>query len=103
MYYLDCIFLLLFLFDMEFQKLFDANLFLRKGKNVIIDKLSTIIGPCIIGSNTEVRPGAYIRGNAIIGKMISAVFIGSKYTAIVFNFPQKDKHKLLIKNQLIFL
>ena len=26
------------LFDMEFQKLFDANLFLRKGKNVIIDK-----------------------------------------------------------------
>lgn len=44
----------------------DSNVWV--GENVIIDKLSTIIGPCIIGSNTEVRPGAYIRGNAIIGK-----------------------------------
>ena len=44
----------------------DSNVWV--GENVIIDKLSTIIGPCIIGSSTEVRPGAYIRGNAIIGK-----------------------------------
>ena len=28
---------------------------------------TTIIGPCIIGKNTEVRPGAFIRGSAIIG------------------------------------
>ena len=27
-----------------------------------------IAGPCIIGENTEVRPGAFIRGNAIVGK-----------------------------------
>ena len=33
----------------------------------ISDK-ATIIGPTIIGANTEVRPGAYIRGNAIIGE-----------------------------------
>lgn len=32
-----------------------------------IDDKATIIGPCIIGRDTEVRPGAYIRGNAIIG------------------------------------
>ena len=37
------------------------------GKNVQIDKLSTIIAPCIIGENTEIRPGAYLRGNVIIG------------------------------------
>ena len=25
-------------------------------------------GPCIIGANTEVRPGAFIRANALVGK-----------------------------------
>ena len=38
------------------------------GSNVEIDKLSTIIAPCIIDENTIRRPGAYIRENAIIGK-----------------------------------
>ena len=38
------------------------------GKNVKIDKLATIISPCIIDDETEIRPGAYIRGNVIIGK-----------------------------------
>lgn len=38
------------------------------GKNVEIDKLATIIAPCIIDEDTIVRPGAYIRGNVIIGK-----------------------------------
>ena len=28
---------------------------------------ATIIGPCIIGRGTEVRPGAFIRGNALVG------------------------------------
>ena len=36
------------------------------GSNVEIDKLSTIIAPCIIDDNTIIRPGTYIRGNAII-------------------------------------
>ncbi len=27
-----------------------------------------IAGPCIIGANTEVRPGAFIRGNALVGE-----------------------------------
>ena len=26
-----------------------------------------IVGPCIIGPETEVRPGAFIRGNALVG------------------------------------
>ena len=26
-----------------------------------------IAGPCIVGPNTEIRPGAFIRGNALIG------------------------------------
>ncbi len=38
------------------------------GKNVKISKNSTIIPPVVIGENTEIRPGAYIRGNVIIGK-----------------------------------
>jgi NDP-sugar pyrophosphorylase family protein len=32
-----------------------------------ISESATIIGPAIIGHNTEVRPGAYIRGSVIIG------------------------------------
>ena len=38
------------------------------GNNVKISKLATIVPPAIIGSNTEIRPGAYIRGNVIIGE-----------------------------------
>lgn len=37
-------------------------------KNVIISEKATIIPPAIIGENTEIRPGAYLRGNVIIGK-----------------------------------
>ena len=33
------------------------------GENVKIDRLATIIPPAIIDSNTEIRPGAYLRGN----------------------------------------
>ncbi len=38
------------------------------GKNVRIDSLSTIVGPCIIDDDTEIRPGAYLRENVIVGK-----------------------------------
>lgn len=36
-------------------------------KLAIISETATIIGPCIIDKNTEIRPSAYIRGNVIIG------------------------------------
>ena len=37
------------------------------GENVSIAEMATIIGPAIIGSNTEIRPGCFIRGNFICG------------------------------------
>ena len=38
------------------------------GENVKIAKTATIEAPAIIGSNTELRPGAFLRGNVIIGE-----------------------------------
>ncbi len=38
------------------------------GKNVKIHSSATIIPPAVIGSGTELRPGAFIRGNVIIGE-----------------------------------
>lgn len=52
--------------DKEKYKEIDKNIWI--GENVKIDKLATIIAPCIIDSNTEIKPGAYLRGNVIIGK-----------------------------------
>ncbi len=37
------------------------------GEGVSIASTATIIPPAIIGANTEVRPGAYLRGNVIVG------------------------------------
>lgn len=52
--------------DKEKYKEIDKNIWI--GEGVKIDKLATIIAPCIIDSNTEIKPGAYLRGNVIIGK-----------------------------------
>lgn len=38
------------------------------GENVSIAETATIIAPAIIGANTEIRPGAYLRGNVIVGE-----------------------------------
>lgn len=38
------------------------------GENVSIHPSAVIVGPAIIGPGTEVRPGAYLRGNVITGK-----------------------------------
>lgn len=37
------------------------------GENVKIAKTATIEAPAIIGKDTELRPGAFLRGNVIIG------------------------------------
>lgn len=37
------------------------------GKGVKISDSATLIAPLVIGDNTEIRPGAYLRGNVIIG------------------------------------
>lgn len=52
--------------DKNYYKEIEDNIWI--GKNVKIDKLSTINPTCIIDDNTEIRAGAYIRGNVIIGK-----------------------------------
>ena len=36
-------------------------------KTAKVSPASNITGPCIIGPETEVRPGAFIRGNALVG------------------------------------
>jgi len=38
------------------------------GRDVTIAKTATIIAPAIIGHGTEIRPGAYLRGNVITGE-----------------------------------
>ena len=38
------------------------------GENVKIYPTATIIPPAIIGSNSEIRPGAFLRGNVICGE-----------------------------------
>ncbi len=38
------------------------------GENVKIARTATIEAPAIIGSNTELRPGAFLRGNVIVGE-----------------------------------
>ena len=35
---------------------------------VTLPHTATIIGPAWIGANTEIRPGAFIRGNVIVGE-----------------------------------
>lgn len=38
------------------------------GRDVTIAKTATVIAPAIIGHGTEIRPGAYLRGNVITGE-----------------------------------
>lgn len=58
----------------ELGKTLSSDEYELRGDNVWIAKsatiapTATIIGPCIIGKGTEVRPGAFIRGKAIVGE-----------------------------------
>lgn len=46
----------------------------QSGENIWIHESAkvspsaSITGPCIIGADTEIRPGAFIRGNALVGE-----------------------------------
>ena len=61
-------------FILEFAKTLSPDEYDYKGDNVWISKTAKIYpnnyiaGPCIIGHETEVRPGAFIRGNALVGE-----------------------------------
>ena len=36
-------------------------------KSATVAATASIAGPCVIGEKTEVRPGAFIRGNVLVG------------------------------------
>ena len=52
----------------------DPELYEKRGEDIWISKSAKIYpnnyiaGPCIIGHKTEVRPGAFIRGSALVGE-----------------------------------
>lgn len=52
----------------------DGELYEKTAENVWISKSAKIYpnnyieGPCVIGHNTEVRPGAFIRGSVLVGE-----------------------------------
>ena len=52
----------------------DPELYEKRGEDIWISKSAKIYpnnyiaGPCIIGHNTEVRPGAFIRGSVLVGE-----------------------------------
>ena len=57
----------------ELGKTLSSEEYEQRGENVWVAKSATvypsayIVGPAIIGPNTEVRHGAFIRGNALVG------------------------------------
>ena len=58
---------------LEIGATLDPELYEKRGEDVWVSKSAKIFpnnyiaGPCIIGHNTEVRPGAFIRGSALVG------------------------------------
>lgn len=60
-------------FIKELGKTLPTDLYEEREENVWIARSAKIYpnnyitGPCIIGERTEVRPGAFIRGNALVG------------------------------------
>lgn len=59
---------------MELGKTLDPEVFEKREENIWVAKdvkiypTATLTGPLIIDEGTEIRPGAFIRGKAIIGK-----------------------------------
>ena len=79
----------------ELIKTLDPELFEDKGDNVwiaksakVYDTVGAIIGPCIIGERTEVRPGAFIRGKVLIGNDCVIGNSTEVKNAIIFNHVQ---------------
>ncbi len=60
-------------FILELEKSLPAGEYEQRGEAVWIHKTAVIfpnnyiVGPCVIGPKTEVRPGAFIRGKALVG------------------------------------
>ena len=58
---------------LEIGRTLDPEAYDQRGEGVWIAKsasiapTASIAGPCIIGENTEVRPGAFLRGSTLVG------------------------------------
>lgn len=71
----------------------DANIYIIKkdiaiAKSAIISNKAEIVGPTIIGENTEIRPFSYIRGNVIIGNNCVVGNSSEIKNSIIFNNAQ---------------
>ena len=61
----------------------ENNVFIHKSAKV--SNSASIIGPCIIGANAEIRHCAYIRGNVIVGDNVVIGNSTEVKNAIIFN------------------
>lgn len=65
---------LIYEFIVELGNTLSNEVFEKKGEDIWIAKSATIAetasitGPCIIDENATLRPGAFVRGNVIVGK-----------------------------------
>ena len=72
----------------------DPEVFERRGENIWIAKsvsiaaTATLNGPLIIDEDTEVRPGAFIRGNVLVGKNCVVGNSTELKSVILFNVVQ---------------
>ncbi len=73
------------LFDMGFTEYSDG---VWIGKGTYVSEKAEIIGPTIIGSDCEIRPGAYIRGNVITGKNCVIGNSTEVKNSVLFDFVQ---------------
>ena len=55
-----------------------------------------IAGPCIIGERTEVRPGAFIRGNALVGNDCVVGNSTELKNVILFNHVQVPHYNYVV-------
>lgn len=78
-------------FILELGKTLSEEEFEKRGEDVWIHKTAkiyptaNIYGPCIIDAETEVRPGAFIRGNALVGKKCVVGNSTELKSSILFN------------------
>lgn len=73
----------------------DPSVYEKKGENIWIAKsaeiyptVGAIDGPCIIGENTVVRPGAFIRGKVLVGNDCVVGNSTELKNVIIFNHVQ---------------
>ena len=76
--------------------------YLKIAENIYVHKTAkisdkaTILSPCIIGENTEVRPGSFLRGNVIIGRDCVIGNSTEVKNAIIFDQAQCPHYNYLL-------